>query len=122
MEKHPSETDTLCQDLLIPVTSFFRDLEAFEALKSKVFPAILKDKTNRENIRIWAPGCSTGEETYSLAIVLLEFLGDKASSFQIQLFGTDANERGIEHARAGIYQERIAQEISPDRLRRFLPR
>ena len=119
LEKHPSETEALCQDLLIPVTSFFRDLEAFETLKNKVFPTILKDKTNKGNIRIWAPGCSTGEETYSLAIVLLEFLGDKASSFQIQLFGTDVNERGIERARAGMYQERISEEISPDRLRRF---
>lgn len=119
LEKHPSETEALCQDLLIPVTSFFRDLEAFEALKSKVFPAILKDKTNKGTIRIWAPGCSTGEETYSLAIVLLEFLGERASGFQVQLFGTDVNERGIEKARAGIYQERISQEISPDRLRRF---
>lgn len=119
LEKHSSEVEALSQDLLIPVTSFFRDLEAFEALKSKVCPQILKDKTNKGSIRIWAPGCSTGEETYSLAIVLLEFLGDRASSFQIQLFGTDANGRGIDKARAGIYEERIAQEISPDRLRRF---
>jgi two-component system CheB/CheR fusion protein len=117
--KHPSEAEALCQDLLIPVTSFFRDLDSFEALKSKVFPAILKDKPNKRSIRIWDPGCSTGEETYSLAIVLLEFLGDRAPGFQIQLFGTDVNERGIEKARAGIYQERISQEISPDRLRRF---
>jgi two-component system, chemotaxis family, CheB/CheR fusion protein len=119
LEKHLEETDNLCQDLLIPVTSFFRDLEAFEALKSKVFPAILKDRSTKKSIRIWAPGCSTGEETYSLAMVLLEFLGDKASTHQIQLFGTDANERGIEKARAGIYQQRIEQEISPERLRRF---
>ena len=119
IEKHPKETEQLCQDLLIPVTSFFRDLEAFEALKSKVFPAILKDKSSKESIRIWAPGCSTGEETYSLAILLLEFLGDKMPSYQIQVFGTDANERGIEKARAGLYQERIAQEVSPERLRRF---
>jgi two-component system, chemotaxis family, CheB/CheR fusion protein len=119
LEKHPSETEALCQDLLIPVTSFFRDLEVFEALKSKVFPSIVKDKTNKGTIRIWAPGCSTGEETYSLAIVLLEFLGDKGSGFQVQLFGTDVNERGIEKARAGMYPERISQEISPDRLRRF---
>jgi two-component system, chemotaxis family, CheB/CheR fusion protein len=119
LEKHPKETEELCQDLLIPVTSFFRDLEAFESLKSKVLPAILKDKSTRDSVRIWAPGCSTGEETYSVAMILLEFLGDKISSYQIQLFGTDANERGIEKARAGIYQERIAQEVSPERLRRF---
>ena len=119
LEKHTKEVDELCQDLLIPVTSFFRDLEAFESLKSKVFPAILKDKSSKGSIRIWAPGCSTGEETYSLAITLLEFLGDRVSTFQIQLFGTDANERGIEKARTGIYPERVAQEVSPERLRRF---
>jgi len=119
LEKHPKEIEALCQDLLIPVTSFFRDLEAFESLKTKVLPAILKDKSSKENIRIWTPGCSTGEETYSLAIILLEFLGNRMSSYEIQLFGTDANERGIETARAGFFQERIAQEVSPDRLRRF---
>lgn len=119
LEKHPKETEELCQDLLIPVTSFFRDLEAFESLKKKVFPAILKDKSSKGSIRIWVPGCSTGEETYSLAILLLEYLGDKASSYLVQLFGTDANERGIEKARSGIYPERVAQEVSPERLRRF---
>jgi two-component system, chemotaxis family, CheB/CheR fusion protein len=119
IEKHPKEIDALSQDLLIPVTSFFRDLEAFESLKSKVLPAILRSKSNKESIRIWAPGCSTGEEMYSLAIILLEFLGDRLSSYQIQLFGTDVNERGIEKARAGIYEDRIAQEVSPERLRRF---
>jgi two-component system, chemotaxis family, CheB/CheR fusion protein len=109
----------LCQDLLISVTSFFRDLEAFEALKRKVFPVIVKDKFSKRVIRVWAPGCSTGEETYSLAMVLVEFLGDQTSHREIQLFGTDANERGVERARSGIYPERISQEISPDRLRKF---
>jgi two-component system, chemotaxis family, CheB/CheR fusion protein len=119
LEKHSDETENLCQDLLIPVTSFFRDREAFDALKSKVFPAILRDKFTKGAIRIWVPGCSTGEEAYSLAMVLLEFLGDKTSTFEIQLFGTDANEHGIQKARAGVYDERIAQEIPPERLRRF---
>ena len=119
LQAHSEEVEQLYQDLLIPVTIFFRDPEAFEALKSAVFPAIVKDKSNRGNIRIWAPGCSTGEETYSLAIALLEFLGARAPSFQIQLFGTDVNERGIEKARSGIYLEQIAQDVSPERLRRF---
>ena len=119
LETHSKEIEALCQDLLIPVTGFFRDPEAFESLKSKVLPAILKDKSSKDSVRIWAPGCSTGEEAYSLAMILLEFLGDKVSSYQIQLFGTDANERGIERARSGIYGERIAQEVSPERLRRF---
>ena len=119
LEKHPEQTEQLCQDLLIPVTKFFRDPHVFRALKAKVFPAIAKDKTNKGTIRIWAPGCSTGEETYSLAILLLEYLGDKAPHFQIQLFGTDVNQRGVEKARAGIYPEAISQEVSSERLRRF---
>lgn len=119
LERHPKEVQQLYQDLLIPVTSFFRDLEAFESLKKKVLPTILKDKSANKSIRVWTPGCSTGEETYSLAMILLEFLGDRASSYQIQLFGTDANERGIEKARAGIYHERISHEVSPMRMRRF---
>jgi two-component system, chemotaxis family, CheB/CheR fusion protein len=119
LHSHSEEVEQLYQDLLIPVTSFFRDPEAFETLKSTVFPSILKDKPNRGNIRVWTPGCSTGEETYSLAIALLEFLGARAPNFQIQLFGTDVNERGIDKARSGIYLEQIAQDVSPERLRRF---
>jgi len=119
MEKHPEETECLCQDLLIGVTRFFRDPDTFAFLKSKVFPALLKDKTNDGKIRIWTPACSTGEETYSLAILLLEFLGDKASSIQIQIFGTDVSQTGIDKARAAIYPARITQEVSPERLRRF---
>jgi two-component system CheB/CheR fusion protein len=119
MKDHPDEGEKLYDDILIPVTSFFRDSEAFEALKKEVYPAIVKDKNNKGSIRMWAPGCSTGEETYSLAMTLLEFLGDKAASFQVQIFGTDLNEKGIQKARAGIYRESIAEEISPERLRRF---
>jgi two-component system, chemotaxis family, CheB/CheR fusion protein len=119
LKEHPEEGPKLYDDVLIPVTSFFRDFEAFEALKDQVYPAIVKDKGNKGSIRMWAPGCSTGEETYSLAMTLLEFLGDKAASFQIQIFGTDLNEKGIQKARSGVYRESIAEEISPERLQRF---
>jgi len=119
LKEHREEAEKLHEDILIPVTSFFRDLEVFEALKSTVYPAVVKDKGNKGTIRMWAPGCSTGEETYSLAMTLLEFLGDKAASFQVQIFGTDLNEKGIQKARAGVYRESIAEEISPERLRRF---
>ncbi|MGB7189747.1 MAG: chemotaxis protein CheB, partial [Acidobacteriaceae bacterium] len=98
LKEHLEEADKLFDDVLIPVTSFFRDFEAFEALKTQVYPAIVKEKGNKGTIRMWTPGCSTGEETYSLAMTLLEFLGDKAASFQVQLFGTDLNEKGIQHA------------------------
>ncbi|MGH9589040.1 MAG: chemotaxis protein CheB, partial [Terracidiphilus sp.] len=119
LKGHSEEGDKLFDDVLIPVTSFFRDFEAFEALKTKVYPAIVKGKGNKSAIRMWAPGCSTGEETYSLAMTLLEFLGDRASSFQVQIFGTDLNEKSIEKARTGIYRESIAEEISAERLARF---
>jgi two-component system, chemotaxis family, CheB/CheR fusion protein len=119
LKEHPEEGSKLFEDILIPVTSFFRDFEAFEALKSQVYPAIVKDKGNKGTIRMWAPGCSTGEETYSLAMTLLEFLGDRVSSFQVQIFGTDLNEKGIQKARTGIYRESIAEEISPERMARF---
>ena len=119
LKEHSEEGKQLFEDVLIPVTSFFRDLEAFEALKTHVYPAILKDKSAEGSIRMWAPGCSTGEETYSLAMTLLEFLGDKAASFQVQIFGTDLNEKGIQKARAGVYRASIADEVSPERLQRF---
>ncbi len=119
LKEHPEEGEKLFDDVLIPVTSFFRDFEAFEALKTHVYPAIVKDKVNKGVIRMWAPGCSTGEETYSLAMTLLEFLGERASSFQVQIFGTDLNEKGIQKARAGVYRESIAEEISPERMARF---
>ena len=119
LKEHREEGQKLYGDVLIPVTSFFRDFEAFEALKTQVYPDIVKDKGNKGTIRMWAPGCSTGEETYSLAMTLLEFLGDRASSFQVQIFGTDLNEKGIQKARTGVYRESIADEISPERLARF---
>ncbi len=119
LKGHPQEAGKLFEDVLIPVTSFFRDFEVFEALKTHVYPAIAKDRSNNGTIRMWTPGCSTGEETYSLAITLLEFLGDESHSFQVQIFGTDLNEKGIQRARAGIYRESIAEEISPERLARF---
>jgi two-component system CheB/CheR fusion protein len=119
LKEHSEEGKKLFDDVLIPVTTFFRDFEAFEALKTQVYPAVLKDKSSEGSIRMWAPGCSTGEETYSLAMTLLEFLGDKAASFQVQIFGTDLNEKGIQKARAGVYRESIADEISPERMQRF---
>jgi two-component system CheB/CheR fusion protein len=119
LKEHPEEGQRLFDDVLIPVTSFFRDSEAFEALKTHVYPAIPKDKSSEGSIRMWAPGCSTGEEAYSLAMTLLEFLGDKAASFQVQIFGTDLNDKSIQKARAGVYRESIADEISPERMQRF---
>jgi len=119
LQHHPAEVEALYEDILIHVTSFFRDSGAFEAVKTEVFPTILKHRSPEEPIRIWVPGCSTGEETYSCAISLLEFLGDRRASIPIQLFGTDLSQTAIEKARAGTYPENIAADVSPERLQRF---
>ena len=119
LRQTPHEVDALFQDLLINVTSFFREPEAFEVLKKKVFPRLLKDRPPQTPIRVWVPGCSTGEEAYSLAIALLEFLGHQGASEPMQIFATDLSERAIEKARAGVYPGGIAADVSAARLRRF---
>ena len=105
--------------ILISVTSFFRDPEAYQALKERVFPAIAKGKSVNEPIRIWVPGCATGEEVYSIAISLMEFLENVIPKPAIQIFATDINETAIEKARLGIYKPSQIVDVSPERLRRF---
>src|SRR5437762_5360322 len=119
LRHYPAEVEALYEDILIKVTSFFRDPDAFEALKAEVFPGILKHRLPEEPVRVWVPGCSTGEETYSQAIALLEFLGHRSADIPIQLFGTDLSQESIGKARAGIYPESIVADVSPERLRRF---
>jgi two-component system CheB/CheR fusion protein len=119
VQSHPAEVKALYQDMLINVTSFFRTPRVFEALKSTVFPAVQKGVSRERGIRIWTPGCASGEETYSVAIALLEFLGDKASQIAIQFFGTDVSDLSVTKARNGIYPENIQGDVSPERLRRF---
>lgn len=105
--------------MLINVTSFFRNPKVFDALKTEVFPEIVKRHSSDQSIRAWVPGCASGEEAYSVAVVLLEYLGEKASQIPIQIFGTDVSESSIARARSGIYPENIQGDVSPDRLRRF---
>ncbi len=119
LRKNREEVENLFNDVLINVTGFFRDSDAFESLCKEAFPLMLKNKTPNAPIRIWVPGCSTGEEAYSLAIALLEFLGERASSLLIQIFATDISQAIIQKARTGIYPESIAMDISADRLKRF---
>ncbi len=122
LQKHPAEVLALYDDVLISVTSFMRDPEAFEALKSKVFPIITKDKSPGVPIRIWVAGCATGEEAYSIAICLLEFLETQPIKPPIQIYATDISESAIEKARLGIYKHSQMQDISPERLQRFFIR
>ena len=119
VQSNPAEIKALYQDMLINVTSFFRNPGVFEALKTEVFPKILKNHTPEATIRAWTPGCASGEETYSVAIALLEFLGLRATRTSVQIFGTDVREEGIVRARNGQYPENIEGDVSADRLRRF---
>ena len=119
LQKQPGELDALFQDILINVTSFFRDPETFEALQQEVFPILMEKRSVERPLRIWVPGCSTGEEVYSVAIALLEFLGDRASNLHIQIFASDIDDKAIDKARQGIYPESVRDNIAPGRLQRF---
>ena len=116
---HAAETQELFNDILIHVTSFFRDAQVFPLLKKKVFPRLLKGRNPEAPLRIWVPGCSSGEEVYSLAITLLEFLDEQQEQRPVQLFGTDINLAALDRARAGYYPVGSAADIAPERLRRF---
>lgn len=119
MRQNPGEVQALYQDILIHVTRFFRDGETYAALGSEVFRDILARQHDEQPIRIWVAGCSTGEEAYSVAIIALECLGAAERSIAVQVFATDVSDQAIEQARAGVYAETIATDVSPDRLRRF---
>ncbi|MEG3902425.1 chemotaxis protein CheB [Microcoleus sp. B4-C5] len=119
LQNTPTEVTALYHDVLIHVTSFFRDPETFDALSSNVFPAIVQDKSPKKPIRIWIAGCSTGEEAYSIAICLLEFLAARSTNLPIQIYATDISESAIAIARSGFYTQAQVADISPERLNRF---
>lgn len=122
LRENPAEVETLYHDLLIKVTGFFRDPETFEALKKSVIPAVLKNHPSGEPVRIWVPGCASGEEAYSIAICFLECLGDKATDGSLLIFATDVDEAALQKARAGVYIENISAAVSEERLRKFFTR
>jgi two-component system CheB/CheR fusion protein len=115
----PDELAALQRDLLIGVTSFFRDPKAFEALKTLVFPAITRGRPADSTIRIWVPGCATGEEAYSILIALLEFQNESGTSFPVQVLASDINDAALEKARSGRYPESIAGDVGARRLSEF---
>src|SRR2546426_4347265 len=119
LEGDPAECAALYDDILIHVTGFFREPKAFEVLKKRVLPALLKGRDRDAPIRVWVPGCSTGEEAYSLAISLFEHLGEKAPKTPVQVFATDLSEKAVAQAREGVYPAHIASRLSEERLRRF---
>jgi two-component system CheB/CheR fusion protein len=119
LQQNPAEGESLFRDLLIGVTNFFRDPEAFQALEEKVIPLLFAGQPAGATIRVWSPGCSTGEEAYSLAILLQERLDTLKQTFKVQVFATDIDSRAIDSARIGVYPAGITADISPERLARF---
>jgi len=119
LEKDRQELTALQEDVLIGYTKFFRDDIFFAALKSQVFPSVVRNHSKDEPIRIWIAGCSTGEEVYSVAISLVEFLEEQALDMNIQIFATDVSLVSIEKARAGVYSHAVAADVLPERLKRF---
>ena len=119
LQEHPDEVEKLYHDILINVTSFFREPESFSILQQVVFPAICENKSPDTLIRIWVAGCSTGEEAYSIAMSLLEFFDDQPVKHQIQIFATDISELVINKARTGCYEQNLLTGVSPERLSRF---
>lgn len=119
LEKSAKELENLKEDLLIKVTSFFRDPEVFAALKQEVFPALVQQRDPMQPLRIWVPGCASGQEVYSLAICLLEYLGDRAVGLSILIFGTDLSEIAIEKARQGLYSAADLAEVDSARVENY---
>lgn len=118
-QQTPAEAEALFRDLLIGVTSFFRDPEAFGNLEKEAIPRLFAGKPPGAMVRVWAPGCSTGEEAYSIAILLHERMEALKQNFVVQVFATDIDSRAIEQARAGVYPASAAADVSIERLARF---
>ncbi|RYD38123.1 MAG: protein-glutamate O-methyltransferase CheR, partial [Verrucomicrobiaceae bacterium] len=121
LRTHPGEAGALLQDLLISVTNFFRDREAFAALEAGI-PALFAGKRAAGQVRVWTAGCATGEEAYSVAMLLTEYANTMDSPPSIQVFATDLDENALNQARAGVYTEAIAADVSEERLKRFFTR
>jgi two-component system CheB/CheR fusion protein len=122
LERNREEASALCENCFITVTAFFREPVVFEELKKIVFPALVADRGPKDPIRIWVPGCATGEEAYSIAICLMEFLEGAKVRVPFEIFATDISETAIEKARAGIYKDSEMAHVSPQRLARFFTR
>jgi two-component system CheB/CheR fusion protein len=119
LKEQPAEMQALFKELLINVTSFFRDPEAFETLRNDILPQLIAGKPEGYVVRVWVAGCASGEEAYSIAILMRELMDQSENEFKVQIYATDLDEDAIALARAGCYPPNIAQDITPERLRRF---
>jgi len=122
LEQNREEASALCENCFITVTAFFREPTVFEELKKRVFPALVENRGSDDPLRIWVPGCATGEEAYSIAICLMEFLDGAKVRVPFEIFATDISETSIEKARAGVYKDSELALVSPQRLARFFTR
>lgn len=119
LQESPIEVSTLFKELLIGVTNFFRDLDAFVALKKKAIPRLIERAMPDGPLRVWVPGCSTGEEAYSIAMLIAEYLDRTRNEMQVQIFGTDIDSDAVESARAGTYPDSIVRDVPPEYMERF---
>lgn len=119
LRKEPDEIRTLADDLLITVTSFFRDTEVYNYLEQQAIPQLFADKTSNESIRVWSVGCATGEEAYSLAMLFVEQAPEPTLMPSVQIFATDLHEPSLNQAREGFYPGDITTDVSPERIKRF---
>lgn len=119
LSEHPSEVQTLFKELLINVTSFFRDQEAFEMLRHDILPQLLEGKPDDYVFRVWVTACATGEEAYSIAILLQELMEEAHRALKVQIYATDIDDDAVAIARTGVFPPNITQDVTPERLRRF---
>ncbi|MEP6472495.1 MAG: chemotaxis protein CheB, partial [Gemmatimonadota bacterium] len=119
LQQNPGEVDALFQDLLIGVTRFFRDPDAFAVLEARVIPALFANRSPDATVRVWVPGCSTGEEAYSIAMLLIEYMEAAKRNVKLQVFATDIDRRAIDTARIGVYPASVSVDLTPERLARF---
>ncbi|PKM68637.1 MAG: chemotaxis protein CheR [Firmicutes bacterium HGW-Firmicutes-2] len=119
LQQTPAEIEVLLNDMLIGVTSFFRDKDAFEKLEKEIIPKLFEGKPENSTVRIWCAGCSTGEEAYSIAILLREHLEELKMRYNVQIFATDIDRQAIAIARSGIYSSSVIEELSSERIEKF---
>ncbi len=119
LQENPAEVQILFKEMLINVTSFFRDPEAFAALSKEVLPRLFLDKPENYTFRVWVPGCASGEEAYSIAMLFREYMEEIKREYKLQIYATDIDDEAIATARSGVYPSNISIDVSPERLRRF---
>lgn len=119
LKGNPAETEFLEKEFLISVTKFFRDKNSFDIIKEKVLPKIVENKLQADTLRLWVVGCATGEEAYSLAILVSEHLSEVNKNLEVKIFASDIDKTAIQHASKGIYSDKITEDVSEERIRRF---